>query len=456
MRNRTLALLVVAAVIVPLAAQAQTFTTLSNLQGSNGANPLFGALVQGTDGNLYGTTSAGGSHAQGTVFKITPAGSLTTLYNFCGQSNCSDGSAPYAGLILATDGNFYGTTLTGGSNREGTVFRITPKGVLTTLHSFSSHDGANPYSALFQASDGNFYGTTESGGAHILGTIFKITPGGTLTTLHSFSSTDGSSPESSVIQASDGNFYGTTYNGGTEGYGTVFRMTASGALTTLHVFGDADGRAITSGLVQGSDGNFYGATTLGGIGGYGAVFAITPEGIVTILHGFDSVDGASPNQLALGTDGNLYGTTISGGSNIDGTVFQVTPQGAFTTLHIFDGTDGADSFAGLLQATDGKFYGSTRVGGSQKDGTVFRLDTGLHPFAETVPTFGKVGARIKILGNNLTGTTSVSFNGTPATFTVVSPSQIIATVPSAATTGTIQVITPRSTLLSSVPFRIVR
>jgi uncharacterized repeat protein (TIGR03803 family) len=110
----------------------------------------------------------------------------------------------------------------------------------------------------------------------------------------------------------------------------------------------------------------------------------------------------------------------------------------------------------LLQATDGKFYGSTRVGGSQKDGTVFRLDTGLHPFAETVPTFGKVGARIKILGNNLTGTTSVSFNGTPATFTVVSPSQIIATVPSAATTGTIQVITPRSTLLSSVPFRIVR
>ena len=452
-RSGVFALLLAA--LTPLAAQAQTFTMLSSLQGSNGANPLFATLVQGTDGNLYGTTSAGGSHAQGTVFKITPAGTLTTLYNFCAQSNCSDGSAPYAGLILATDGNFYGTTQTGGANRDGTVFKITPKGALTTLHSFNSRDGANPYAALLQSTDGNFYGTTESGGAHILGTIFKITSAGVLTTLHSFNSTDGSSPEAPLIQSSDGSFYGTTYNGGTEGCGTVFKMTPTGALTTLHVFGDADGRAITAGLVQAADGNFYGATTLGGVNGYGSVFAMTAAGTVTVLHGFDATDGATPNELALGTDGNLYGTTISGGANIDGTIFQVTPQGAFSTLHTFTGTDGADSFAGLLQATDGKFYGTTRVGGSKNDGTIFRLDTGLGPFIETLPGSGKVGARIKILGTSLTGTTSVSFNGAPAAFTVVSPSQIITTVPSGATTGTVQLTTPSVTLSSNNPFRII-
>ncbi len=245
---------VILCALIALPVHAQTLTTLVNLKGSNGANPLFGSLLQGADGNLYGTTSAGGAHSQGTVFKMTRSGILTTLYSFCAQSNCADGSAPYAGLILATDGNFYGTTQSGGANRSGTVFKITPNGVLTTLHSFNSRDGAMPYAALLQATDGNFYGTTESGGAHLLGTIFKITHSGTFTTLHSFNSTDGSSPETPLIQASDGNFYGTTYNGGTEGYGTVFKMTMSGAITTLHVFGDADGRAITGGLVEAPDG----------------------------------------------------------------------------------------------------------------------------------------------------------------------------------------------------------
>ncbi len=443
--------------LIPLAARAQTFTTLTNLTGTNGANPLFATLLQGPDGNLYGTTSAGGVHAHGTVFKISRAGTLTTLYSFCALSNCADGSAPYAGLILGTDGNFYGTTESGGAHRNnGTIFKITPKGVLTTLHSFNSTDGANPYAPLMQASDGNFYGTTESGGAHILGTIFKITPAGTLTTLHSFDSTDGSSPEAHLIQAGDGNFYGTTYNGGTEGYGTVFKMTPTGTLTTLHVFSDADGRAITAGLVQAADGNFYGSTTLGGPNGYGSVFSMTPAGTVTILHSFNATDGATPNELVVATDGNIYGTTISGGTNIDGTIFEVTPQGAFNTLHTFAGSDGADSFAGLVQATDGKFYGSTRVGGSKNDGVIFRLDTGLAPFVETLPTSGKVGARIRILGTSLTGTTSVTFNGTAATFTVISPSQVITTVPAAATTGTVQVTTPTATLLSNEPFHVTK
>jgi uncharacterized repeat protein (TIGR03803 family) len=441
--------------MVPSLGRAQTFTTLANLTGSNGSSPFFAPLVQGTDGNLYGTTSAGGAHSQGTVFKITPSGNLTTLYSFCALSNCTDGSAPYAGLMLGTDGNFYGTTESGGTGGEGTVFKITPRGTLTTLHSFNSHDGANPYATLVQGTDGNFYGTTESGGAHLLGTVFKMTPQGTLTTLHSFNSTDGSSPEAALIQATDGNFYSTTYNGGTEGYGTVFKITSGGTLTTLHVFDDnAEGRAVTSGLVQTSNGNFYGTTTLGGPNSYGSVYTMTSTGAVSVLHGFDASDGATPNALLLATDGNFYGTTISGGASIDGTVFEITPPGALNTLHTFNGSDGADSFAGLVQHTNGKFYGTTRVGGSKNDGTIFRLDVGLGPFVKTVPNASKVGAKVKILGTKLTGATSVSFNGVAAAFTVLSASEITTTVPIGATTGTVQVTTPGGALFSNVVFQV--
>src|SRR5258706_2209558 len=441
--------------IIPGLAHAQTFTTLANFSGSNGSSPLFAPLIQGLDGNLYGTASAGGAHSQGTVFKVTPAGTLTTLYSFCATSKCTDGSAPYAGLMLATDGNFYGTTESGGAGGAGTVFKITQRGTLTTLHSFNIHDGSNPYATLVQGTDGNFYGTTQSGGAHLLGTVFKITPGGILTTLHSFNSTDGSSPEAALVQSVDGNFYCTTYNGGTEGYGTIFKITSAGTLTTLHVFDDGtEGRAITAGLVQTSDGNFYGSTTLGGPNGYGAVYTTTPTGTVTVLHSFNATDGATPNALVLSTDGNLYGTTISGGTNIDGTVFEVTPQGALSTLHTFAGSDGADSFAGLVQATNGKFYGTTRVGGSKNDGTVFRLDVGLGRVVKTVPTAGKVGLKVKILGTSLTCATSVRFNRVEAAFTVLSASQITTTVPTGAATGTVQVITPSGTLLSNVAFQV--
>jgi uncharacterized repeat protein (TIGR03803 family) len=444
-------------VLIPRLGQAQTVITLANFTGSNGSSPLFAPLIQGLDGSLYGTASAGGAHSQGTVFKVTPAGTLTTLYSFCAKSKCTDGSAPYAGLMMATDGNFYGTTESGGAGGAGTVFKITQRGTLSTLHSFNSHDGANPYATLLQGTNGNFYGTTESGGAHLLGTVFKITPGGTLTTLHSFNSTDGSSPEAALIQAADGNFYCTTYNGGTEGYGTIFKITSGGTLTTLHVFDDGtEGRAITAGLVQASDGNFYGSTTLGGPNGYGAVYTTTPTGTVTVLHGFNATDGATPNALVLATDGNLYGTTISGGTYIDGTVFEITPQGTLSTLHTFAGNDGADSFAGLVQATDGKFYGTTRVGASKNDGTVFRLDMGLRPFVKTVPTAGTVGAKVKILGTSLTGSTSVSFDGVAAAFTVVSASQITTTVPTGAASGTVQVITPGGTLLSNVAFQVTQ
>ena len=186
-------------------------TTLHLFSWSDGANPEAG-LVQGIDGSFYGTTNLGGASDAGTVFKITPAGTLTTLHSFSGSD--AYGKNPFAGLVQGTDGNFYGTTERGGTSRYGTVFWITTAGALTTLHSFNYSDGANPHAGLVQGADGSFYGTTITGGAYYRGTVFKITPAGALTTLHSFSWSDGADPIAGIVQATDGSFYGTTASGG--------------------------------------------------------------------------------------------------------------------------------------------------------------------------------------------------------------------------------------------------
>src|ERR1022692_1853466 len=195
--TRTCAVLVLCATTA-IALPAQTLTTLFSFDGTDGAVPQAG-LVQATNGDLYGTTESGGTSTNGTVFKITPGGTLTTLYSFCSQTNCTDGANPYAGLVQAANGNFYGTTQYGGTNHRGTVFKITQGGTLTTLYSFCSQtnctDGECPFAGLVQAANGNFYGTTESGGrANGYGTVFKITPTGTLTTLHRFNGMDGAPP----------------------------------------------------------------------------------------------------------------------------------------------------------------------------------------------------------------------------------------------------------------------
>ena len=238
--------------------------------------------MQGSDGNFYGTTIAGGAQGNGTVFKITPTGTLTTLYNFCYESSCPQ--YPQAALVQGSDGNFYGTTPVGGTTYNGTVYEITPSGALTTLYNFCSQtnctDGSKPYAGLVQATDGDFYGTTIAGGAQGNGTIFKITPSGTLTTLYSFCSQSGCDyglAEAGLIQATDGNFYGTTDLGA----GTVFTITPSGTFTTLYSFCSdpncADGTSPLAALVQATNGNFYGTTSEGGAsdncpGGCGTVF----------------------------------------------------------------------------------------------------------------------------------------------------------------------------------------
>jgi uncharacterized repeat protein (TIGR03803 family) len=334
-----------------IASHAQTFTTLVNFHGTNGQWPWFMSLVQGLDGNLYGTTADGGAKSVycysgcGTIFNITPSGTLTKLYTFCGQLSCTDGAEPIGGLVQARDGNLYGTTF---GNDKGTIFKVTRSGTLTTLYTFCGQlnctDGSGPESALFQATDGNLYGTTYDGGANSRGTIFKITTSGTFTTLYSFCTqnncADGANPVGALIEGTNGSLYGTTNAGGVNSSGTVFRITREGMLTVLHRFA-GDGAGPLGGLVQGSDGNFYGTTNGGGGHSVGSVFRIASDGKGTLLHSFNGRDGFSPVAgLIQATNGNFYGTTLGGGAHDLGTVFEITPAGALTTLYSFSGDDG--------------------------------------------------------------------------------------------------------------------
>jgi uncharacterized repeat protein (TIGR03803 family) len=335
---------------------------------SDGVGPLTG-LVLGSDGNFYGTTAVGGTSNDGTIFRLTPSGVLTVLVSF----NGANGIEPAGGsLIQATDGNFYGTTYIAGSGGDGTVFKMTPAGTLTTLASFDGTNGIEPDS-LVQGSDGNFYGTTSGGGKND-GTIFKMTPAGALTTLVAFSGTNGIGPNS-LLQASGGNFYGTTGGGGSGGYGTAFMMTSAGALTTLVSFNGTNGASPTVGLIAGSDGNFYG-TTGGGGSFVGTAYKMTPAGGLTTLYSFNfnTANGVGPEAgMVQGRDGNFYGTTGFGGASFDGTVFKMTPAGAVTTLAQFDRANGAYQVNGLVQGSDGNFYGTTQTGGSSNDGVIFQV-----------------------------------------------------------------------------------
>jgi len=490
--------------VAAISSPAQTFTTLysfcSQINCADGTSPQ-GELVQGTDGNLYGTTDGYGANGSGgTVFKVTTGGSLTTLYSFCDTVGCwQNGDTPEGPLVLATNGDLYGTTRGPGAGCPaggcGTVYKITPAGALTTLYGFCSQtnctDGESPNAGLVQATNLDLYGTTEFGGAYpncyaglgavTCGTIFEITPRGRLTTLHNFCAQigcpDGYFPQAaSLIQASDGNLYGVTPYGGAYcvplGCGTVFKMTLNGTFTTLYSFCESGGNCPDGavpgyfpgtgpGLVQGSDGNFYGTTSVGGTYNLGTVFRITPAGKLKTLYSFDGgTDGAYPQPgLIQATDGNFYGITSAGNNaGPSGTIFSMTPGGTLTTLHTFcsepNCTDGAFPSGGLVQATNGAFYGTTSEGGASLfDGTVFSLSVGLKPFVETNPTSGKVGTKVTILGNNLTGSTSVTFNGAPAGFTAHG-TYITTTVPSGATTGFVRVTTPSGTLTSNVKFRV--
>jgi uncharacterized repeat protein (TIGR03803 family) len=389
-----------------------TYTNAPNYGLNNGFSSHASALVQGNDGNFYGTTWTGGNNVNGnegintsgngTIFKMTPNGAFTSLYSFGtvydGSGEPLDGSHPAGNLIKGADGNLYGTTYYAGNNSgpsdtsAGIIFEITTNGALTTLYTFGHNlfyntnadvngwtttDGGNPAAGLVQGTDGNFYGTTSGDGPGSGGTVFQFIPGSGLNTLYSFPSghnpywyTNGDMPLSELTQGPDGNFYGTTYWGGTNSLGTIFRITTNGTFTTLYSFGIPGyfgfiGASPFSPLLLGKDGNFYGAANCSGnsANGYGIIFKFTTNGAFTILHTFDLSDGSDPNGLIQGSDGNLYGTA-GGGTypNYAGTVFEITTNGTFTNLYFFSGPDG-DGPGPLVQGTDGSFYGTTSLGG---------------------------------------------------------------------------------------------
>lgn len=347
----------------------------------SGWNPVAG-LVQGPDGNFYGTAAAGGVNNGGVVYKISATGTVTVLTSF-DHNSISDAQYPYSSLILGTDGNFYGTTMGGGTSASGTVYQITPAGVEHVIYSFTdaNGDGAYPYGSLLQDSAGNLYGTTTGGGLSNNGTIFKLSPGGVETVLYQFNggATDGSKPSSQLILGKDGNFYGTTPYGGANNGGTVFKMTPGGALTILHSFtGGADGYEPYAGLVLAIDGNMYGTTVSGGSTNLGAIYKVDPSGNVSTVYSFQGnfVDGdGTYSSLIQGNDGNLYGTTLGGGTQLNGTLFKLTLIGKESVLYSFTGVGGdrAGQYSALIQATDGHFYGTANLGGANNLGSVFRF-----------------------------------------------------------------------------------
>jgi uncharacterized repeat protein (TIGR03803 family) len=530
-------------------------TTLVSFTGGNDGGLLHAGLAQGADGSFYGATYAGGASSDGTLFRTTTNGALVPLYSFVGGS---DGSLPYASLVRGADGNFYGTTTAGGCCGFGTVFRLSPSGLLSTLYSFTGgNDGAQPLAALIQGNDGNFYGTTVSGGAYNLGTLFRLSPDGTLATLVQFDGYNGANPQAALVQGADDSLYGAAQNGGASGQGALFRLSvvstvpqittqpASQAVFTgadvrieVAVFGSPQlsyqwrengtnltdggnlsgstsrilaltnvtaanngtysvvisnsfGSVVSTGAVltvsssapfivqqptnqvlnpgatvtfnvtalgnlpllyqwreNGTNladgGNLSGSSTstltispateanngtydvvvsnvLGSITSTGAVLTVIPVSApgtrLTTLYWFSGGnDGGTPNGLVQGTNGLLYGTTQMGGKHSDGTVFSLATNGPLTTLASFYLTNGASPQAAVVQAADGSFYGTTKFGGTNFAGTVFKMTpdgtlTSLCSFANGSDGGNPLAALIQANDGNFYGTTWAE-NGT--------------------------------------------
>jgi uncharacterized repeat protein (TIGR03803 family) len=392
MQKMTLALVIAAAATVTQTAQAQTYNEIYGFPYTfaNGAEPSGNLLLMG--GSLYGTTTEGGvgerTDGLGTVYRFDiQTGEETLVHSFGGPP--SDGELPYAGLIADSAGNLYGTTDSGGLDDLGTVFMLTPAGTITLLHSFSGSDGAHPFGGLVRNTEGNLYGTTVGGGynipqacltniaANFCGTVFKLDAAGNFTTLHRFTgSLDGANPYSGLL-LEGGNLYGTTSNGGFNGHGTVFEINGlTGEETVLYSFtGGADGKDPTTGLIADGKGNLYGTTENGGIAN-GVIFMFNIATLSeTVLHSFNGTDGAQPSGLTMG-QGRLYGTAYNGGSG-DGTAFELDlASGILTTLHRFQGSahgDGANPGSGLVRDAQGNMYGATYDGGGANLGAIFKI-----------------------------------------------------------------------------------
>jgi len=472
--NRLLAVSVFAlAGFFAVSASAQTYTKLytwpEDTRNDTGIG-LAGLMTQGRDGNIYGTVGDDNTNAAGSAFKMTPSGTFTRIYSFCSLAKCADGSQPWGGLSLGKDGNLYGTTMWGGSLSSGTVFKLTPAGALTTVWNFDNGtDGGAPwYPPLQNLVDGDFYGVSNTQYSGDYGAFYKLVPTTTPPYKESvpinFNYTDGNDPNLPT-QGTDGNFYGSTLSGGTKGLGLIYKTTASGVETIFHNFmgyatSNADGAYPIGVMVEGNDGAYYGVTWQGGSSNLGTVFKVASNGTYTLLHSFTGhPDGAYPRSgLILGSDGNFYGTTLNGGTANDGAIYKVTPSGQVTILYNLCSQSGcADGFSPvipLLQHTNGKFYGSTS-GNSLGGSYFYSLDVGLAPFVKMVNWGGKVGNTVELLGQGFTGTTGVSFNGVAGTFKNVSDTYLTVVVPAGALTGTVTVTTFTGSMASNRAFLVL-
>jgi uncharacterized repeat protein (TIGR03803 family) len=375
-----------------LQAQAQTFSVIYNFGtgGNNGGlNPVAG-LVMDAAGNLYGTTSIGGSSGDGVVFKMTESGAETILYTFAGGT---DGANPEAGLLMDSAGNLYGTTYAGGTNGVGTVFKVTQSGQETVLYNFAggATDGANPQSSLIIDEAGNFYGTTFAGGEYGAGTVFRLSTTGKESVLYSFGNgADGANPVAGVTRDAKGYLYGTTSAGGTSSYGTVFQLipvvangSKYGREVILHNFTHQnDGDVPYAGLIFDKAGNLYGAATGGGVNSGGTIFELSPsaEGwnftVLYSLPGWD-ISGAFSN-LFLDSSGNIWGTTHCDGTFEAGTVYELTNSAGswtYNSMYVFTGgNDGSYSYSTLVFDKQGNLYGTTKGGGDAYGfGVVFTI-----------------------------------------------------------------------------------
>ena len=451
--------------------------TVESTFGVNDSGTCGNGLTLGRDGNFYGVCQFGNGDFLGYVYRMTPAGVVTVLHHFTGV--IPEGTQPNTPPIQGNDGNFYGMTSGGGASNFGTVYKMTPTGTVTTLHGFTrGTDGATPTTPLVLGNDGNFYGGTVT-------SIFKITASGKVTVVHDPNGgTEGSEPVTLVLGA-DGSFYGTTLSAGANNAGTFFKVTASGTYTVLHNFSTADGlRGGFDYLMQATDGNFYGAELNGFGGDQGTLYKVTTKGVLTVLHSFGGTDGSGPRGgMFQNTNGILYGDTKQGGSLLHGVVYEwnanlapfarleLTSGKAATSIGIFGQgflTATGVTFggiAGTFTAAGDNYMTATIPSGGTSGPVVVLIPSGNLTSSKTfkltpvitsfTPPSGPVGTVVTVTGTGLVQASKVTFGGVAATkFTVNSGTQVTATVPVGGKTGKIAITTPGGIATSTATFTV--